>query len=228
MNGPEGGVLSLEIGPFNDPAQVVEGVNFVIHYDDDTWDNNNANDYFIPIINEILCEGTPGNLTSTVNGQNSATLSWDAVSGALAYQLQGRRVGGSPVSVLIQNGQTSKTVNGLIQGSTYQWRVRAICSETLRGPYSAVASFSMPSNMFTDASISIWPNPSTNVVNILIRNSDQEQIPVHIFSLDGRMLKSGFADASGQISFDVSDLANGVYLIRSEDNSPVSKYFIVQ
>ncbi len=227
MSGPVDGVLSLEIGPFNNPIQEIQGVNFVIHYDNDTWDNNNGNDYFIPISNEIQCD-TPENLVSTVNSTTSATLSWDPVNGALGYQLQGRRVGGSPVSIIIQNGQSSKTVNGLIQGSNYQWRVRAICSETLRGPYSAVASFSTPSSMFMNASISIWPNPTTDVVNVVIRNSDLEQIPVKIFGLDGRMLKSGYTDASGQISFDVSDLANGVYLIRSEGEYPISKNLIVQ
>jgi len=227
MSGPVDGVLSLEIGSFNNPAQEIQGINFVIHYDNDTWDNNNGNDYFIPISKETPCD-TPENLVSTINSPSSATLSWDPVIGALGYQLQGRRVGGSPVSIIIQNGQSSKTVNGLIQGSGYQWRVRAICSETLRGPYSPIANFSTPSNMFMDASISIWPNPSKDVVNVVIRNSKPEQIPVKLFSLDGRMLKSGYTDAIGQISFDVSGLANGIYLIRSEGERPITKNLIIQ
>ncbi len=43
-------VLSITIGPFSDPVQQPEGVNFVIHYNDNSWDNNNGNDYYIPII----------------------------------------------------------------------------------------------------------------------------------------------------------------------------------
>ncbi len=39
--------LVLQIGPFNNPAQSVTNVSFVIHYNDDTWDNNNGNDYII-------------------------------------------------------------------------------------------------------------------------------------------------------------------------------------
>ena len=50
FTGPDGqNVLNIEIGPFNDISQEPEGVNFVIHYDDNSWDNNNGNDYFIPI-----------------------------------------------------------------------------------------------------------------------------------------------------------------------------------
>ncbi|MFP4469569.1 MAG: T9SS type A sorting domain-containing protein [Bacteroidales bacterium] len=41
------GQLVLQIGPFNNPAQEVSNISFVIHYDDDTWENNNGQDYVI-------------------------------------------------------------------------------------------------------------------------------------------------------------------------------------
>ncbi len=41
--------LVLQIGPFNNPDQEVYNVSFVIHYDDDTWDNNNGQNYVINI-----------------------------------------------------------------------------------------------------------------------------------------------------------------------------------
>ena len=52
MTGPNSNnQLSIKLGPFNDPGQVVTNVSFVIHYNDNTWDNNNGADYFIPINN---------------------------------------------------------------------------------------------------------------------------------------------------------------------------------
>lgn len=39
--------LSVTIGPFNKEEQTVVRINFVIHYADDSWDNNNGNDYVI-------------------------------------------------------------------------------------------------------------------------------------------------------------------------------------
>ncbi len=41
------GDLVLTLGPFNDPAQAVQTVEFVIHYDDDTWDNHGGSDYVV-------------------------------------------------------------------------------------------------------------------------------------------------------------------------------------
>jgi hypothetical protein len=37
--------LSITIGPFNDEAQSIDRVRFVIHYENDTWENNGGNDY---------------------------------------------------------------------------------------------------------------------------------------------------------------------------------------
>lgn len=49
MNGPTNNELTIQIGPFNHPAQSPTVVDFVINYDDNTWDNNNGQDYHIPI-----------------------------------------------------------------------------------------------------------------------------------------------------------------------------------
>ncbi len=43
------GGLYLDIGPFNNPAQAVSRLDFVINYDDGSWDNNSNNDYRINI-----------------------------------------------------------------------------------------------------------------------------------------------------------------------------------
>ncbi|MCC5932693.1 MAG: T9SS type A sorting domain-containing protein [Balneolales bacterium] len=43
----EDGSLQLQFGPFNNPAQEVQNISFVISYDDSSWDNNNGQDYFI-------------------------------------------------------------------------------------------------------------------------------------------------------------------------------------
>ena len=40
---------SVKLGPFNNAAQKVSSVAFVIHYADNTWDNNNGADYHIVI-----------------------------------------------------------------------------------------------------------------------------------------------------------------------------------
>ena len=43
------GNLTIQVGPFNDENQEVDQLNFVINYDNGNWDNNNGQDYLIPI-----------------------------------------------------------------------------------------------------------------------------------------------------------------------------------
>jgi hypothetical protein len=60
MTGPDGqGILSIKIGPFNNPNQLAEGIDFVLHYNDNTWNNNNGQDFHIAI-------GSGGGTTQTV------------------------------------------------------------------------------------------------------------------------------------------------------------------
>ena len=50
MIGPdENHELQIVLGPFNNPVQEVAEINFVIHYFDETWDNNNGNNYQIDV-----------------------------------------------------------------------------------------------------------------------------------------------------------------------------------
>lgn len=52
MLGPGGeGNLTIQVGPFNHPSQVVNSVDFVVHFDNNTWNNNNGTDFHIPINN---------------------------------------------------------------------------------------------------------------------------------------------------------------------------------
>lgn len=50
MNGPDSNnTLTIRIGPFNKPEQIVNRIAFVIHFNDNAWDNNNGSDYHIYI-----------------------------------------------------------------------------------------------------------------------------------------------------------------------------------
>jgi hypothetical protein len=48
MDGPSAGsLLRINLGPFNNSAQPVEKIDFVIHWNDNTWNNNSGQDFHI-------------------------------------------------------------------------------------------------------------------------------------------------------------------------------------
>ncbi|GAB6282951.1 MAG: hypothetical protein STSR0008_17050 [Ignavibacterium sp.] len=101
--GPDGeGNLSIKIGPFNNSEQVVERVTFVIHYDDDSWDNNNGEDYHISFNNDttssvFIMDGILDNNSFKASSNNNADLyiGWNGDELYVATQsasLQGKDV----------------------------------------------------------------------------------------------------------------------------------------
>ncbi|MFN0157233.1 MAG: hypothetical protein ACKVRP_04070 [Bacteroidota bacterium] len=47
--GPDSGALKIKIGPFNNSVQAVNSVAFVIHYNDNSWNNNSGQDFHIEV-----------------------------------------------------------------------------------------------------------------------------------------------------------------------------------
>ncbi len=78
----------------------------------------------------------PTGLTTSSITENSAILSWSAVSGATTYTLQYKLASSSTWITLITTSATAISFTGLSPSTTYNWQVKANCSA-----YSATASF---------------------------------------------------------------------------------------
>jgi hypothetical protein len=82
--------------------------------------------------------GDPTGLTSSSVAQNSATVSWIAVSGATSYAVDYKATSSSTwTSAGAATTATSVNLTGLTAGITYDWRVVATCSSTSGSPVQA-------------------------------------------------------------------------------------------
>lgn len=61
------GVWQVTLGPFNNPAQVVSSVNFVIKHSSTVWDNNNGSNYNITVTPVATDNPTGTNVTKSLN-----------------------------------------------------------------------------------------------------------------------------------------------------------------
>lgn len=78
----------------------------------------------------------PTGLTSSNITNNSATLSWSAVSGASTYTVEYKTSSASTWTVAGTSTSTTRNLTGLVGSTVYNWRVKTDCSG-----YSATASF---------------------------------------------------------------------------------------
>ncbi len=105
--------------------------------------------------------GAPQNLSAALLSGTKATISWDVVPCAQKYRLQVRPLGTSTWNNYFINGFTnSKLLTGLSTGTTYQYRVRSVCS----GDGSVLSPFS-PIQTFSTSGCTAPFNPIANILS---------------------------------------------------------------
>jgi hypothetical protein len=85
-----------------------------------------------------LCEVAPPNLTAINETVNSSTLEWDAVSGALYYEVFYRLASNPNFSVPLRTYTNSINLANLTFCASHIARVRAVCGENIFSPFSEI------------------------------------------------------------------------------------------
>jgi hypothetical protein len=131
------------------------------------FDISNAN---FTIGGGVAC-GNPSGLVSSSVTKTSATVSWNAVSGANDYDVDYKAASSSTwLNAAPGAGATSVNLNGLAEGTLYDWRVRANCAS---GPGSYVsaqfstlaASCNAPTGLATSSVTQTTATASWNAVS---------------------------------------------------------------
>jgi hypothetical protein len=65
-------------------------------------------------------------------------------------------------------------------------------------------------------SFSVYPNPAQNIINIKV-NPEDLGLPIKLFDIYGKLALSKTIDQT-DFNLDLTNLANGIYLLRFEDN----------
>ncbi len=127
FEGPDtSGSLTLQIGPFNNAAQSVETIAFVIHYDDDTWDNNSGSDYHIYIggggQQGFVIDGQLDDAAQLVDENDGLQLyaAWDPPQLYIAAKPAGQS-GGDLFIMLAQNSGAMTASPWAKGGEVMQW-----------------------------------------------------------------------------------------------------------
>ena len=88
--------------------------------------------------------------------------------------------------------------------------------ETLTDPMSITISAGVGMNRFlTDASLSVYPNPSYGYLNIQLAEYNGNPVDLMMYDLGGRQVMSRQL-TNAQTTLDVMDLKSGVYVVRLE------------
>ena len=155
----------------------------------------------------------PTNLQTTPINPKKTRLSWDAVAGAVGYEVS---IGGSTV----YSSNTQLNVNT----GDGAWSVRTDCGNGLFSAY-AQSSTNARTSFVLSESFKIYPNPASHEVIIEFGNIEVPALNVILTDVLGRTVKQqlDINSENGYTFFDIQDLTDGIYFIQITDGEKLLK-----
>lgn len=181
------------------------------------------------------CTNFPSNGAITNLTTNTATVTWDAVPGAIKYEVATRRKytysWGSWFYKEVN--ATSLALTSLVSGTKYQYKIRTKCADGWTN-WAAKKPFTTLGNLPNTGSVSgginnvthsleVYPNPAQDKISLKFHTTIQD---IRINNLNGKLIKR-FSPADGQKQLDISDLQQGIYfisVISDEQEAIVTKF----
>ena len=178
-------------------------------------------DYAVPINNGFpiliwqysdaeACEA-PENLSYIISG-NSATLTWDGGDNASYFTIE---YGMSGDDVHTENTSNHLLVIHDLQNGNYFWRVKSVCSFGESNFVNGSTIETGINNHDLNASLNVYPNPTTDIVNVelTINNGQSGDVAIQVYDMYGKLLdvvNVGNTDAMNRVPTDHSVDSYGV------------------
>ena len=168
----------------------------------------------------------PTGLTISDVTTNSATATWTPGGSETAWNIQYKLQSASQwQEATVQT--TSYDIEGLSAASTYEVRVKAICSADNQSDF-VTTTFTTGvgiDNITLANSINLMPNPADNYIDLTI-NSNVEVKEAVVYNAFGQMIQTVELN-DNHARIDLSDMAAGMYFVRvNSDNVSATKKFI--
>ncbi|MFN0276171.1 MAG: PKD domain-containing protein [Chitinophagales bacterium] len=205
-------------------------------YCDGAWTTYSALRKFITPVSGSECT-SPTQTYATLITSNSATLSWNQVSGAISYKVQYRKSGTSAWTT-VNTTIPVITVTGLIANSTYQWKVRSECSEGWKNYTNTYTFVTLPLKEGevpgdeTAINLSIYPNPASDAITIAVEGY-AGNATLRITDLTGRIILSkeiNLQPGITDLQLNISNIPAGAYIleIRCANGSLQSQKLLIE
>lgn len=181
---------------------------------------------------------TPINLTVSRPGNSGAFLSWSAVAGAVAYEIEIVELRpGQPQRISAVVNTNGYQASGLSSQTAYRFRVRTNCGNNVRGQsawshwvgFATLSPAGSSDNKVVisgegtgmtdlyEARLSVYPNPVNSRLTFVLQDIEDSRGALRLMDMAGRqVLPAQTIDiqSGAEHSLEVSALPNGIYLLQ--------------
>lgn len=162
---------------------------------------------------------------------NSATFTWNPSPGGLGYAVRVEDASGNPVNFFFTANTTTNSyhITGLNTSSHYKVKVRKRCGPGSNGSWSPwmffrTTSLRLGNEESNNASVSVYPNPATDFIQVKINESVQSVTSISIYDMEGRLLKSENTNSEPEdhvYNISTSDLNSGIYILNLQTDKGI-------
>ena len=196
-----------------------------ITYNGTTFECNEMTFTTLPGDTPEPCDAPTG-LDTTAVANETISITWNANSNVNSWNIQYRPQNGSWTSAT--SATNSYTITGLTGNTTYEIQVQAVCADGQTSDWSAslfVTTKSVGINSWLDNSVSLYPNPAKEYVDIRV-DGDLTVTMMEVYDVYGKLVNTvNVVDNPTRIN--VSALADGMYFVRvTTEEGTVTKTFV--
>ena len=192
---------------------------------------------------EANCSASPTNLsTISGNGANTAlTMSWNSPQSGNPdhYFLELTNESTSQIWAWnnIAGNSNSKTKYGLTNGHNYSWRIRGACGTngtSWATSFTAPAYYTLGGQRMASpiTNLKVYPNPSKGMISINFESQESQNVEISITNYLGeKVFKQEVSNLINTYNrtIDLSDKANGIYLLSIKTNNKIfNKKIVIQ
>lgn len=182
----------------------------------------------------IVCNPTvPTGLFSDNITTTTAKLHWNSIAGVDKYAVNVYTTAG----VLVAKKKTamnSTTVIGLTPGTDYLFRVRSLCLDAgTSSAFSPPSFFTTPlrtGDMEIPVSVSVYPNPSEGIFNLVIEGNQNDEIEILISGITGQIVYTEeivLQSTNETLSVNAGNLPAGIYHVKVQNQNSISTTQII-
>lgn len=187
-----------------------------------------------------LCQEPDSVWTDPVSS-SGATFNWNPVSGAAAYDIRGRKLGATWVTLLVGSFNTSKTVFGLEPSTTYEWAVRTWCDSLgqRKSAFSSRDTFTTTSlarlaklpgiSETKPINLSLTPNPNDGQFYVFITAPKGFYGTLRILNVFGEEVYKNDVEGSEykSLALDLASHPSGAYFVLLEGENQLASETVI-
>jgi hypothetical protein len=174
--------------------------------------------------------GTPTTVTAVVVPTNRLKFDWVALAGAAQYNIWFKNTTTNIQYTTTINAPATTFTTGVLPAGNYEYKIRNRCANvtgfTVFGLTQTIGVGNKGADLALTSSITMFPNPTTDVLNIELNAVEATNALVKVYDLTGRLMQTVQSNINvgvNQITLNMSEYAAGVYTVQVFENGTLTQ-----